>query len=61
MDLDGAEDAPSERQGEDCGRVPEPSLAFIKDGLESSCGWCVRPVEEKKKDCDCNLHDHLEP
>ena len=44
--LDGAEDAPCDGHSEDCGRVP--TLSLIKDGLESSRGWCVCPVEEKK-------------
>ena len=46
MRLDGAEDAPCDGHSEDCGRVPKPSFPMIKDGLESSRGWCVRPVEE---------------
>ena len=46
MRLDGAEDAPCDGHSEDCGRVP--TLPLIKDGLESSRGWCVRPVEEQE-------------
>ena len=58
MRLDGAEHAPRDGHNEDSVRIP--SLPRIKDGLETSSGWCVRPVEEKKKDRDCHLHNHLE-
>ena len=44
--LDGAEDAPSDGQGRDCGRVE--GFPIIKDGLQSSRVWCVRPVEEQE-------------
>ena len=58
MGLDEAKHAPCDGHNKDSVRIP--SLPRIKDGLETSSCRCVRPVEEKKKDRDCHLHNHLE-
>ena len=57
MCLDRAEETPQDGEDKDGGGVI--TLPLIKDGLQSSCCWCVCSVEEEKKDLNSNLNYHL--